>query len=127
MTGLSIARHLQGVLSADPGIKAKVADRIFPISTVTSTRFPFIVYERDGISPEYTKDGLSNDSVTCTVYVFTETYIEGVDIAELVRAALESGHGEYDGTKIYGADMTGAAEGFTDNTFVQQMQFSFDI
>lgn len=129
MTGLSISKHLQSVLSSDPDIRERIGDRIFPISTVTSTTFPFIVYERDSISVEYSKDGSVCDTVICTVYVMTESYMEGVVIAEDVRSALESfemvsGNGE---TRAFSAELSGAVESFIENTFVQQLQFTFEI
>lgn len=129
MTGLSIAGLLQPALSSDPDIRARVCDRIYPISSVTSTTFPFIVYTRDSISVEYSKDGRVCDSVSCTVFVMTESYMEGVVIAEDVRSALEgfemvSGNGE---TRVFSAEFSGAVESFIENTFVQQLQFTFEI
>lgn len=126
MTGLSIAIYLQSALSSDPDIRAKVGDRIFPISTVTSTSFPFIVYDRDSVSTEYTKDGRDIDRVVCTVYVMSDTYTESVEIAESVRSALEAGSGDA-GPGVRGSEFVGAVESFTNDTFVQQLQFEFEV
>ena len=127
MTGLSIAKHLKTVLSSCPEVRSKVGDRIFPISTVTSTSFPFIVYDRGSVSPEYTKDGRCMDTVGCTVYVMTENYMDGVEIAEAVRQVLENTGKSYEDVDVSGAEMSGAVEAFTNDTFVQQLNFTFEI
>ena len=123
MTGLGISRILHAALSADAGIEDAVGDRNFPISTVTSTTFPFIVYERTAVEAVTTKDGLLYDKVTCTVYVLADTYSESVGIAENVREVLD---GYHDGN-VDNAEFSGASEAFTNDTFVQQLQFTFEM
>ena len=126
-TGLGILEHVHALLSGCPELTAKVGDRMFPIATVRETEFPFIAYIRDSIAPEYCKDGLLSDTATCTVYIMSDSYAESVELAETARQALEGVPGQYGDTCVRGGEMTGAAEMFESDTFIQQMTFTFEV
>lgn len=119
MSGLSAGLRINAALSGDAVLAAKVGSRIYPIATVVETQFPFIVFSRDSVTEEMTKDGRIYDDVSCTVYVMAETYSESVEIAEEVRRVMED-------ERTLGAEMSGAVEAYSENTFVQQIQFTFE-
>ena len=107
-------------------MKDEVGERLYPISTVKDTDFPFVVYDRSAIRTEYTKDGCASDTVTVTVYVLTENYSEGVAIAEKVRDSLEGVSKTYDNFAVDDCSLTGADEAFNNNTFIQALTFNFE-
>lgn len=122
---LAISKHIYSALSASEELKKAVGDKIFPIATKNEVEFPFIVYERDSVTPRYDKSGASVTESSVNVYVLSESYTESLDIAEDVIAALERKDAVYEGFEVIGATMLGATESFTSNTYVQQISFNF--
>lgn len=122
---LAISKHIYSALSASEELKKAVGDKIFPIATKNEVEFPFIVYERDSVTPRYDKSGASVTESSVNVYVLSESYTESLDIAEDVIAALERKEATYERFEVIGATMLGATENFTANTYVQQISFNF--
>lgn len=122
---LAISKHIYSALSASEELKKAVGDKIFPIATKNEVEFPFIVYERDSVTPRYDKSGASVTESSVNVFVLSESYTESLDIAEDVIAALERKDAVYEGFEVIGATMLGATESFTSNTYVQQISFNF--
>ena len=123
---LSISKHIYAALSGSAEIQKAIGkNKIFPIATKNEVPFPFIVYERDGVTPRYDKSGASVTESSVNVYVLAESYGESLDIAEKVIKALERKEAVYDDFEVIGAIMMGASESYTANTFVQQITFSF--
>lgn len=122
---LAISKHIYSALSASEELKKAVGDKIFPIATKNEVEFPFIVYERDSVTPRYDKSGASVTESSVNVYVLSESYTQSLDIAEDVIAALERKDAVYEGFEVIGATMLGATESFTANTYVQQISFNF--
>lgn len=122
---LAISKHIYSALSASEELKKAVGDKIFPIATKNEVEFPFIVYERDSVTPRYDKSGASVTESSVNVYVLSESYTESLDIAEDVIAALERKDAVYERFEVIGATMLGATESFTSNTYVQQISFNF--
>lgn len=128
---LNIAKHIYSVLSGTEAIASRVRDErtgdlnIYPVATKVERRFPLILFERDTVTPRYDKDGCAVSEFDATIFVVSETYTEGAEIAEMVIAALDRTPVEYDEFDVLDAVQTGAVEGFQDRAFVQQIQFLF--
>jgi hypothetical protein len=123
---LSISKHIHAALSASADIQKAIGkNKIFPIATKNEVEFPFIVYERDNVTPRYDKSGASVTDSLVNVYVLAESYTESLDIAEMVIKALERKDAVYSEFEVIGATMQGASESYTANTFVQQISFNF--
>lgn len=122
---LSISKHIYSALLASADIRKAVGNKIFPIATKNEVDFPFIVYERDVVSPRYDKSGQSVTESSVNVYVLAEKYTECLDIAEKVVKVLERNEASYEDFEVIGATMIGASESYTSNTYVQQVTFSF--
>ena len=123
---LSISKHIYAALSGSAEIQKAIGkNKIFPIATKNEVPFPFIVYERDSVTPRYDKSGESVTESSVNVYVLAEGYTESLDIAEMVIRALERKYATYKDFEVIGATMLGATESYTSNTFVQQISFNF--
>nr|WP_320037820.1 DUF3168 domain-containing protein [uncultured Bacteroides sp.] len=93
---LQIGKAIYELLHSNTAVEAKVQDKVYPLVADKSTTFPFIVYKRTEIIPAYTKDRFSaNEYVTVEVIVASDNYIETVEIADLVRLALEGKQGTF--------------------------------
>lgn len=122
---LSISKHIYSALMSSAVAESAVGNKIFPIATKNEVQFPFIVYERDNVTPRYDKSGESVTEASVNVYVLSENYTESLDIAEMVIEALERKYATYKDFEVIGAVMLGASENYTANTYVQQIAFSF--
>ena len=123
---LNISKHIYAALAGSEEIqKVMGKNKVFPIATKNEVPFPFIVYERDSVTPRYDKSGASVTESAVNVYVLAESYTESIDIAEMVIRALERKDATYDDFAVIGATMQGASESYTSNTFVQQISFNF--
>lgn len=122
---LQIGKAIYDILHSNTDIVAKLQDKIFPLISEQGTTFPFIVYRRTGIIPAYTKDRYSvNDSVTVEIIVASEKYNESVEIADLVRLALEGKRGTYSNIWIEDIRIVSADEDFMEDTFIQTITFN---
>lgn len=122
---LEISKHIYSALTTSAELTKAIGNKIYPIATKNEVPFPFIVYERDSVTPRYDKSGASVTDSVVNVYILSESYTESIDIAEMVIAALERKEAVYDNFQVIGATMQGANESYTANTFVQQITFNF--
>lgn len=123
---LSISKHIHSMLSGSAEIQKAIGkNKVFPIATKNEVAFPFIVYERDSITPRYDKSCESVTESSVNIYILAESYTESLDIAEMVIRTLERKDAAYEDFKVIGATMMGASESYTANTFIQQISFNF--
>ena len=124
---LSIGAHLYKKLGESVELTELVKDKIYAISTKTSTTFPFVIFKRNSLTPNYTKDRHdTGDNVTVEIAVVSDNYLSSVTIAEEVRKALEKKIGSYDGFDVIDAKLMSADEDFIEDTFIQRLVFSFE-
>ena len=106
---LSIGAHVYKKLSDSTELAKLVSDKIYAISTKTETSFPFVIYKRNSLTPEYTKDRYgTGDTVSVEIVVASDNYLNSVTIADVIDSKLIS-----------------ANEDFIEDTFIQSLVFSF--
>lgn len=100
------------------GVDKRVS-KIFPL-VVDDAKLPYILYRRAGFTQQGVKTHVKTpDVVEIEIACFAATYSESVEIAELVREALD-----YGSTQAYrGCFLVDASEHFVDDTFVQNLRF----
>lgn len=125
MTGISIGLYINKKLIGNPDFVALVNDKVFPITTKKEISFPFVVYKRDGLTPNYTKDSLNGDEINITFIVASDEYFKSVEIAEVLRSTLEEKRSKEFG--ISETKLSSASEDVVDDTFIQVLVFSFKI
>lgn len=119
-TGISILKSIYKLLSANVELTSIVGNRMYPIIANEDTIFPFIIYQRDSVSAEYTKDWRTNDNINISINIASTTYNQSIDIAELVRTAIEGKRVD----NINTIRLTGCDEDFVENTYIQSLHFS---
>ena len=122
---LAISKHIYSALTNSAELNNVIGKKIYPIATKNEVPFPFIVYERDSVTPRYDKSGASITESVVIVNVLSESYTQSIDIAEMVIRALERQDVVYDDFAVIGAVMMGANEDYIANTYVQQLTFNF--
>ena len=121
MTAISINKHIYNILSNDSTIKEYVGNKIFPMIAEESTTFPFIIYRKNTIQTEYTKDGRVFDIADISITVVANDYITTVNVAERIRELIEWNKEFADARMISNTDE------YIDNAYVQEITFSIKI
>ena len=113
---LQVGKAIYNILSNDAKVIDSVGHKIYPLIADTGTTFPFIVYRRTSIEPSDSKDR----------FIYSEdTYVEVViEIADLVKNALQGKKGNYSGINIHDIRMTNADEDYIEDTFIQNLTFN---
>lgn len=120
MTGISVLKSIYKLLVANEDLVAIVKNKLYPLVANENTTFPFIVYQRDSIYTEYTKDWRHSDNINISIYIAATTYNQCIEIAELVRTSIE-------GKKIDDISsirLISMNEDFLEDTYIQNIQFN---
>ena len=121
MTAISINKHIYNILSNDELIKGYVNNKIYPLVAEESTTFPFIIYRKNNIQTEYTKDGRVFDVADISITVVANDYITTVNVSERIRELIEWNKEFTDARMISNTDE------YIDNAYVQELTFSIKI
>lgn len=125
---ISIGTHIYEKLSSSASLKRLVRDKIFPVSTLRATTFPFILYKRNSLIPNTTKDRYSTgDNVEVEIIVADSNYSRSIIIAEYVRDLIDKKTGDYKRFSVIDANLISTDETFSEDTFIQRLTFSFEI
>lgn len=119
-SGISVNKHIYNILSKDSSLNKLVGKNIFPLIAEEETTFPFIVFKRNSLSPNYAKYQVGNDTVNFSVYIVSNNYANTIDIAEAVRNSLELHRDEY----FQIIQMENITEDFIENSYIQEISFS---
>jgi hypothetical protein len=116
ISSLQIGKVIYTLLDVD-FIHKVVDNKIYPLIADATTTYPFIMYRRTGLIPENNKD-YTNESVLCEVFVIADNYKESVELAELVRKALEHKSGLISGIDVEDIILEDCSEEYIDNSFL---------
>ena len=122
---LQVGKAIYNILSNDAKIIDSVEHKIYPLIADTGTTFPFIVYRRTGIEPSDSKDRfIYSENTYVEVVIASDKYNESIEIADLVKDALQGKKGNYSGINIHDIRMTNADEDYIEDTFIQSLTFN---
>ncbi len=124
---LQIGKVIYNLLQSNTELGTKLQDKIFPLIANENTTFPFIVYKRTGIVPAYSKDRFTaTETISVDVIVASDMYNDTVEIADLVRVALEGRKGMYWNIYIEDIRLLSADEEYMEDTFIQTLTFNIN-
>lgn len=128
-TSLSVGEAVFGLLTSDPYVMG-MATKVFPVMT-TEAKLPYVAYRRAGLAHSPTKAALpGSETAKVEVHCYAATYAESVELAEIVRDALEGYSWKDDETQKCLArriTLSDASEVWEDDAFVQQLTFDIGI
>ena len=117
MRSLEVGKEIYSILSKNKSLTDKVGNKIYPIIVEKDTNYPFIVYKRSNVIPDYTKDYHFKDYVIVDIICVSNHYVESVEIASLVRESLEDKRiGDINSIRLESAD-----EDFIDDASIQTL------
>lgn len=123
MDSLKVGKVIYSLLNGNDSLTNIVGSKIYPIIVEKETTYPFIVYKRSNIIPDYTKDFHFKDEVIVDIICVSNDYSESVEIASIVRNILEDKRL----TDIQSIKLESADEDFIDNAYVQTLSFNLTI
>ena len=123
MQSLKVGKEIYSHLKENKSLTDIVGNKIYPIIVEKDTNYPFIVYKRSNVIPDYTKDYHFKDDVIVDIICVSNHYVESVEIATLVRESLEDKRiGDINSIKLESAD-----EDFIDDAYIQTLTFNLTI
>ena len=82
-------------------------------------------YRRTGIEPSDSKDRfIYKEDTYVEVVIASDKYNESIEIADLVKDALQGKRGIYSSINIQDIRMTNADEDYIEDTFIQKLTFN---
>lgn len=99
-----------------------VTGKIFPLIANPNTTFPFMVYRRIAYQPASNKDYMG-EVVMMEFNIATETYQEGVDIADSVASILQGAKTQL----IENIQLTNVTEMYLQDTYIQNLQVRIEL
>ena len=123
MQSLKVGKEIYSHLKENKSLTDIVGNKIYPIIVEKDTNYPFIVYKRSNVIPDYTKDYHFKDYVIVDIICVSNHYVESVEIASLVRESLEDKRiGDINSIRLESAD-----EDFIDDAYIQTLTFNLTI
>lgn len=122
---LQIGKAIYQLLSENTAVTDRVQNKIYPLIADTGTTFPFIIYKRTSVIPSDSKDRfIYNEDTYVDVVIASDKYNESIEIADLVKVALQGKKGNYSNIEVYDIRMTDADEDYIEDTFIQNLTFN---
>lgn len=118
--GLTVGKFINKVLTDDQSPFQEIfRGKIFPALAVSNTTFPFLTYDRQTMTPYYSKDGCYQDEVQVEISVKHSDYEECLLLICGLRDYLEcKSFPEYNVEDI---QVVSAYEGMSDDGFEQKL------
>lgn len=120
---LNIGKYIYSALNDSQEITCK----IYPLIADNDAKYPFIIYKRVNLQSNGCKDGIYEDSVVIEITVVSDKYSVSIDLATKIRNLLERQSVIYDDLEINDATLSLATEDYSNNAYVQRLQFTFTI
>lgn len=123
---LKIGKVIYELLSKNEELKKVVDTKIYPLIADETTSFPFIIYRRTSIVNDGNKDYQSEYAMINLIVVDNE-YESSVQIAELVRKAIEHKRGKIADFMVEDITIENAIEDYVDDAFIQELTIKIEI
>lgn len=127
VNSIIIGKTIFAVLSEDEKVKEIVDKKIYPLIAPINTTYPFCVYSRESVNPNYCKDGNHEDSVNVCIIACSNDYTESADLANAIRESLECKYGNINNMVIKQIRVTNVTESFVDDAFLQRIYFNIIV
>lgn len=109
-------------------LKYLSASSIYPLVALSDTPFPYIIYRRDSLVPQYTKHlpgvGGWTNNIQLSLSVYSDNYDEALYIANIVRDILEDYRYDGEDIIIHNIELGQSYESYSENGFQQNLIFN---
>ena len=119
-----IGKTIFKLLSASAELKKYVDKKIYPLIADDGVTYPFIIYYRTSIRNIVCKDGYYEDEVGFSILVVSNSYIESLEIANIVRSIFEKNKLT---DTIYNCKVEDIDEDYNNNAYIQEIDFTCKV
>ena len=119
-----IGKTIFKLLSDSAELKKYVDKKIYPLIADDGVTYPFIIYYRTSIRNIVCKDGYYEDEVGFSILVVSNSYIESLEIANIVRSIFEKNKLT---DTIYNCKVEDIDEDYNNNAYIQQIDFTCKV
>lgn len=124
VNSILIGKTIYKLLTDSDELKNYVGNKIYPLIADDGVTFPFIIYYRTSIRNTVCKDGYYEDEVSFSIIAVSNSYIQSLEIANIIRSIFEK---EKLTDNIYNCAVEDIDEDYRDNAYVQQLDFNCKI
>ncbi len=124
VNSILIGKTIFKLLSASAELKKYVDKKIYPLIADDGVTYPFIIYYRTSIRNIVCKDGYYEDEVGFSILVVSNSYIESLEIANIVRSIFEKNKLT---DTIYNCKVEDIDEDYNNNAYIQEIDFTCKV
>ncbi len=124
VNSILIGKTIFKLLSASAELKKYVDNKIYPLIADDGVTYPFIIYYRTSIRNIVCKDGYYEDEVGFSILVVSNSYIESLEIANIVRSIFEKNKLT---DTIYNCKVEDIDEDYNNNAYIQEIDFTCKV
>jgi hypothetical protein len=101
---------------------------VYPAPATEGVRYPYLTYDLN-ISPSYTKDGISYETVSAVINIYTafDDYEQKINLTSKVDSALSGIRGNVNGFRIPQVRLNSEEEGAGSNFRVQSLAYNIVV
>lgn len=116
-------------LTNNTELESYIGKRAVALVAEQGTQFPYVAYSKTYITPTYTKDFYTEDSVGIEIVVAATDYLQSLEIANIVRSIFECRKLKTSELTISQITFGGITEGYDDaaNAYIQRLTFEFKV
>ena len=124
VNSILIGKTIYKLLTDSDELKDYVGNKIYPLIADDGVTFPFIIYYRTSIRNTVCKDGYYEDEVSFSIIAVSNSYIQSLEIANIIRSIFEK---KKLSDTIYNCTVEDIDEDYRDNAYIQQLDFNCKI
>lgn len=123
---VKVGEAIKDILLNDVNVKSFIDNRLYPVNVNSGegAQLPYIVYQRQYVTYEGTKDWTLNESCNVSLNIVSNDYDEANNIADAVIDAMLFKKGTYGNLNISNINLTGIDESFSDDCFIETPNFT---
>jgi len=127
MSIIQIGKAIHSILTSSAQVRSYLGSKIYPIVAEEKTTFPFMVYRRDSIAEQFSKDSKYQETASFEVVIVEPDYNKAATIADVVKETLTAFKGRSSGFNVQKIKATSGSESYYSGAYIQNIKFQITI
>lgn len=124
VNSILIGKTIYQLLTNSDELKSYVGNKIYPLIADDGVTFPFVIFYRNYIHNLECKDGFFEDEVSFSITAVSNSYIESLELANIIRKIFEKKNLT---DTIYNCRVDDVEEDYQNNAYIQQLDFTCKV